>query len=138
MKTFITFLGLTLLTFCGCMHTVIGGRGDVSPDQHYELSITSHGASGKAYVDTSKKRVYLRISDLTGLTDSFHKDYKFFAAGLHWRVDWRTTNVVAVEFFDFGDKISEYDDRARQMPSNHIATVTFQRDPVTGMLSVTK
>src|ERR1017187_7449854 len=135
MRALITFIGLLLVTMCGCMHTVIGGWSQESPDRHYELSVTSHGAAGKAYIDTSRKHVYLRISDLTGLTDSFHQEYQFVAADLEWRVEWRATNIVSVEFFDCGDKISAHDEGVLHMLSNHIATARFQCDPVTGKVS---
>src|SRR5205814_1390842 len=47
----------------GCfMHTVVGnGNGVESPDGRLTLRVESHGASRKAYVDMTKKRVFIFI-----------------------------------------------------------------------------
>lgn len=59
-KTYRVWIGLLLLALCGCMHTVIG-RGDHSPHNCYRLWVTSHGAPAKAYVDKSKKKIWISI-----------------------------------------------------------------------------
>src|SRR5881296_805055 len=111
MKQFCSLALLTdgLLVICGCMHTKIGDRGQPSPDWQHRLFVSSHGASGHAYVDKTTKRVYLWITKAGSDKAVFQRKRKFTAADLDWRTHWQGTNDVTVMFFDFGDKVSMYD-----------------------------
>ena len=135
----LTFLSAGLLAVSGCMHTVIGdGYGKSSPDGQHSLAISCHGASAHAYVDKTKKRVYLWIMQQGRQEAIFQRQYKFVAADLAWRTRWQDTDDVSVVFFDFGDKISRYDAKKTRAPSNHVATLQFHRDSATGLFSETK
>jgi hypothetical protein len=116
----------------GCfMHTVIGdGMGKASPDGRLTLAVSSHGASRKAYVDTTKKRVYVWV--MTNVKEKpetlFRGEYAFTGADLTWSTRWHSPQDVSVEFYDFGDRISEYDAKKTGSASNHIATLVLIAD----------
>jgi hypothetical protein len=145
-KTFghlILILALAI-PLAGCfMHTVVGnGNGVLSPDERFTLRIQSHGAARRAYVDMSKKRVYLWIATTTKY-DSLHvavihksvtvldKKYTFTAGDLCFPVRWNGPEEVTVDFYDFGNRVSAYDARRAGMTSNHIATLAFVWDAKT-------
>jgi hypothetical protein len=120
----------------GCMHTVVSG-GAPSADNRYSLCMEKHGASGKAYVDFSKKRVYLSIwkepSDYLSHDgeELFAGKYVLQAADLCQSVHWQGVREVTVDFFDFGDKVSVYAMK-KDSPSNYISSLTFVFDASTG------
>jgi len=127
------------LALCGCTHTVIGdGLGEPSPDGQHSLAIRSHGASGHAYVDKSKKRVYVSILQQGNQKALFQREYKFVAADLGWNTGWQSTTDVAVVFFDFGHKVTRSSAEKTGAPSNHVATLKFHRDSATGQFSEAK
>jgi hypothetical protein len=142
---------LLAMVVCGCFtHTVVGnGNGVASPDGRYTLRIQSHGASRQAYVDMSKKRVYLWIATITKY-DSLHvaviepsvtvldKKYTFTAGDLCSSVRWQGSQEVAVDFYDFGDRVSSYDAEKASAPSNHVATLAFVLDAKSGRFSEKK
>jgi hypothetical protein len=122
----------------GCfMHTVVGnGNGVRSPDSRFALCHQIHGASRKAYVDLTKKRVFIWIVTppdvLLKRETVFSGKYVFQGADLCTRVEWRDSQHVIVDFYDFGDKVSSYDARKAGTPSNHVARVAFVLDAKTG------
>jgi len=137
MKPFLSCLILMLVCLCGCYHARTR-HGGFSADKRYELWVAGHGA-GKAYAKANGKHIYVRIKDRETSAELFRQEFKFVAANLSWRVDWRSTNDITVEFFDYGDKIPVYDhDSRRSLTSNHVATLRFERDPVTGKFSEMK
>jgi hypothetical protein len=123
----------------GCfMHTVVGnGNGVESPDKRLTLRVECHGASRKAYVDLTKKRVFVVIwrKDSDYLHDDgkrlFLGKYVFAGADLCSDVRWHSSQDVTVDFFDFGDRVSCYDAEKTGARSNHIATLDFTWDPKT-------
>ena len=120
----------------GCfMHTVIGnGNGAESPDKRLTLRVECHGASRKAYVDLTKKRVFVVIWRKD--SDYLHNDgkrlflgrYVFTGADLCSDVHWHGSQNVTMDFYDFGDRVSSYDAEKTGGRSNHIATLTFSWD----------
>ena len=128
--------GIVLIfTVSGCMHTyVAGGLNRVSPDKKYRISVVSHGASAKAYVDKTKKRVYLGVWEITtnNVPAAFQSKHIFIAADLWWKVQWLANDRASVTFYDYGDKVSRYEGEKNGMISNHIATITLQKDEKTG------
>jgi hypothetical protein len=121
-----------LLAICGCMHTMIGDRGVAAPDWQHRLFTSSHGASGHAYVDKTKKRVYVWITQARKETAVFEQKYNFVAADLGWDTHWSSTNDVEVVLFDFGHKVTMSNAKKTGAPSNHIATLRFHGDSATG------
>src|SRR5688572_18272520 len=132
---FILAIGL-VTALSGCfMHTVVGnGNGVESPDKRLTLRVESHGASRKAYVDLTKKRVYVLIwrkpSDYMSndWERLFSGKYVFTGADLCSRIEWHGSQEVTVDFYDFGDRASSYDARRAGSPSNHVACVAFVLD----------
>jgi len=129
------------VALAGCMmHTVIGGACAPSPDKNYQLCSTIHGASGKAFTALTKKRVYLWIATtvkyseyslpMNKSTTLLDKKYVFVAADLGTHVEWHGSDLVSVDLYDYGDGVSVY--KMRGMPSNQIATLTFQLDKQSG------
>src|SRR5438105_4646403 len=133
MKTFHLSVGFALLVLCGCTHTVVGGGG-YSADKRYRLWVTSHGASGKAYVDKSKKKLWVTISSRDNANYSaqlFQKQYIFIGSDLSWETLWQS-NDVSVVFYDWGDNVSNYNNMKHFPASNHIATLSYHLDTATG------
>src|SRR5882757_11131748 len=97
MKTYLAFVGLMLITLCGCMHTYVGG-GDDSPGKRYTLWVISHGASGKAYVDKSKKKIWISIKTREGMNSAvlFEKRYVFAGSDIRWKAHWLSDEAVSV------------------------------------------
>ena len=125
----------------GCMHTVVGGNPDVSPDKKYALGIEIYGASGKAYTAKTKKRVYLWVATNGSHEKSMtllDKKYVFSAADLGCNVHWNTPEEVSVVFFDYGDGIYAGDARKSSTPSNYVASLVFHHDSKTGRFIETK
>jgi hypothetical protein len=116
----------------GCfMHTVIGdGLGTASPDGSLTFAVSSRGASRKAYVDTTRKRVSVWV--MTNVEEKpetlFSGEYIFTGADLEWSTRWHGSQEVSVEFYDFGNRVSEYDAKKAGAASNHVATLVFVID----------
>jgi hypothetical protein len=133
MKASLLFVGLLLVALCGCMHTVTGQYSD-SADNAYRLWISSHGASGKAYVDKSKKRVWISIEKRGGTNSIalFQQRYVLTGSDIEWKIFWGSDDTVSVAFYDWGDGVSNYENMKQLPASNHIASFAFLLDPATG------
>ena len=125
---------LSALLF-GCMHTVIGdGRGTLSPDGRFTLAISSHGASRKAYVDKSKKKVWIWIGSPNSINAEplFQQCYVLNGSDIQWQTHWSSAEAASVEVYDWGDGVSNYDNMHHLTASNHIALLLFILDKNTG------
>lgn len=133
MKTHLVWIGLLVVTLCGCMHTVVGGHGE-SPDARYRLWISSHGASGKAYVDKSKKKIWVSVTsrESTNSATLFQHRYILTGSDIAWNIRWLSDEAVSVEFYDWGDGVSNYNNMKHLATSNHIASLSFALDRTTG------
>jgi len=121
----------TAALLVGCMHTVVGGNPDPSPDGRYALGMEYHGASAKAFTDRTRKRVYLWLvsNAARNHTTYIDKKYVFTASDLSSDITWAdSSEMVKVNFYDYGEGIFSSDARKRGIPSNHIATLTFVWD----------
>src|SRR5258707_10181284 len=100
MKTYLAFVGLMLITLCGCMHTYVAGGHD-SPDKQYTLWVISNGASGKAYVDKSKKKIWISIATREGMNSGvlFEKRYVLTGSDITWETRWLSDEAVSVVFY---------------------------------------
>src|SRR3954463_3172056 len=125
-------IAVLAVALSGCFtHTVIGnGMGKASPDGHLTMAISCHGASRKAYMDTTKKHVYVWImtNNLEKPESLFNGHYVFTGACLDWSILWQGASEVTVDFHDFGDRVSDVDAKKAGIPSNHIATLSFVLD----------
>ncbi|MEJ0089099.1 MAG: hypothetical protein WDM80_05025 [Limisphaerales bacterium] len=138
MKKHLASIGFMAIALCGCMHTVEGGSD--SPAKHYSLWLNSHGASGKAYVDKTKKKIWISIGK-RGSTDSevlFQQRYILTGSDIEWKISWDSDRTVSVEFYDWGDGVSNYDNMKHMTASNHIAQISFIFDQTTGKFSEQK
>jgi hypothetical protein len=126
----LTVAAAVILSSC-FTHTVIGdGLGTSSPDERFTLAVSVHGASRKAYVDTTKKRVYVWVmtNHIQKPETLFSGEYTFTGADLEWSTRWQSLKEVTVEFYDFGDRVSVYDAKKSGIPTNHVATLTYILD----------
>jgi hypothetical protein len=131
-------LGLPVTLVTGCfMHTVVGpGNGDPSPISPYTFYSEFHGAPRHAFIDRTKKRVYVWI--MAGSTDPentvtrvFHKKYIFTAGDLCSDTRWLNSNEVTMLLYDFGDGVNRSTGRKSGLRSNHVATLSFILDKTT-------
>ena len=133
MKSYVGCISLLLVGFCGCMHTVVFGGGE-SPGKRYCLSVASHGASAKAYVDNSKKRIWITIDsqDATNSATLFKQRFVLSGSDIDWNTRWSSDEAVSVDFYDWGYGVSNYKNNKHLSASNHIASFSFALDRTTG------
>src|SRR5258708_6706211 len=133
MKTYLFFIGFMLTSLCGCTHTVVGGGGD-SPDKRYSLWVNSHGALGKAYVDKSKKELWVSIESRSGTSSAvlFEQRYVLTGSDIQWDTRWSSDETVSVVFYDWGDGVSNYNNMKHLPTSNYIASLSFALDRSSG------
>ena len=106
-----------IVLFCtfllsGCfMHTVKGKSyyfppGAKSDNAEYRLGIAIHGAKRKAFVERTKKKVFVGI--YRGKKEIFSREYEVTASGLTENVSWEKLDDLKITFFDFDEGISLY------------------------------
>lgn len=124
-STILLLIIVANLVFSGCTHTYIARNPVRSPDDQYKLGVSSHGASGKAYTDTTKKRVFVWLGPHAADNPAppLYKKYVFMAADLDWDTKWNGNNEVTIDFFDYGEGVSQ--SGADSIPKNPIASLTF-------------
>jgi len=118
--------GCLCAVLVGCTHTVIGnGSGLPSPDGRLRLAVQIHGASGKAYVDQTKKRVFFWVepSGTNTAAPLFATNHVLVASGVHWHIHWLSTNEVSVDLVDYCPGVSGYS--PQRTVTNHLARFSF-------------
>jgi len=108
--------------------------GAPSPNKRFSLAISSHGASRKAYVDKTKKNIWITIynRESTNAMALFQQRYILIGSDIDWRVKWLSDEAVSVAFYDWGDGVSNYNNMKHLTASNHIASFSFTLDGTTG------
>jgi len=98
------------------------------------MCLTAHGAYGCSYVERTRKLLDVCIirGPYTNEMMLFSRRYKFVGSDLWADAKWNSTNAVTLFVYDYGNGVSEYDARAKTMPSNHIATLYFVLNIRTG------
>jgi hypothetical protein len=130
---------LALMAICvGCSRTYIGdGGGTPSPDGQLRLSVTSHGAYGRSYVDNTKKEVWISLWRADANTPIFQRSYRVVGSDVSWDTRWTSASNVVVQFFDYGDGVTSYD-APPSRPKHQIRTIRFHVDGHTGKVSQEK
>ena len=129
-----------MLCFAGCTRTYIGGgQGTPSPDGQLRVSVTSHGAYRHAYIDKTKKEVWISLSRAGAQTKKplFQRSYRIVGSDVSWDTRWASPINVVVQFFDYGDGVSIYD-VPTNTPTHSIRTIRFRVDGQTGKVSEEK
>ena len=140
MTGFRHFSLFALLLFCvaGCSRTYVGdGEGTASPDGQLRLSVTSHGAYRHAYIDKTKKEVWISVWRARDQQPVFQQSYRIVGSDVSWGTRWSSSSNVLVEFFDYGDGVSSYD-VPTNTPTRQIRTIRFRVDGQTGKVSEDK
>src|SRR5438128_1758099 len=122
--TYAPLLGLTILYLTGCSYTHVGdGLGTPSPDGTFRLAVGIDGASRHAYVDKTKKKVWIRIESGSGTNSAslFQHGYVITGSDVTWKTSWSGPEAVSVELYDWGDGVSNYNNMNHMITSNHIA-----------------
>jgi len=81
-------------------------------------------------VAKTKKRFAVWLGPTRSSGNSFRplkKQYIFVAGDLSWEVDWRRSEEVAIDLFDYGHGVSSIDARKTGVPSNHVASLLFRQ-----------
>ena len=126
---------MLLLCLTGCSYTNVGdGLGTPSPDGKFRLAVGVNGAYRQAYIDKTKKEVWISIKNgsATNSTPLFEHRYILVGSDIEWKTGWSSTEAVSVEFYDWGDGVSNYDNMNHMTASNHIALLSFIFDKNTG------
>jgi hypothetical protein len=133
-----------MLTLClaGCFsHTHVGdGLGTPSPDGKFRLAVGVDGASRHAYVDKTKKKVWIWIGSSSGTNSTllFEHAYVLTGSDVAWETRWSGPEAVSVEIYDWGDGVSNYNNMNHLTASNHIALLSFMLDKNTGKFTEKK
>ena len=148
MSRFHHFWLLTFLLFCvaGCSRTYIGdGQGTASPDGQLRLSVTSHGAYRHAYIDKTKKDVWISVWRAGTQTQQplFQHSYQIVGSDVSWDTRWLSSSNVVVQFFDYGDGVISSDGGGlfgapTDAPTHQIRTIRFRVDGQTGKVNEDK
>ena len=117
----------------GCSHTVTGSNYYFPPSSRpenaqYHLWISTEGASRKAYVAKTKKKVTLGIE--RGNENIFIREYEMTASSLETDVSWDKIDDLRITFFDFNEGISIYDRATAYKSGKVIFMLHFTFDPV--------
>jgi hypothetical protein len=124
----------------GCSRTYIGdGQGTASPDGQLRLSVTSHGAYRHAYVDKTKKEIWVSVWRTSAQTQTplFQQRYRLVGSDVSWDTRWLSPSNVLVRFFDYGDGVTSYD-VPTNAPTHQIRAIRFRLDAQTGKVSEDK
>ena len=109
-------------------------KGTPSPDDKLRLAVGIDDASGHADVDRTKKIVSVSIGRGDGLDwdPVFQRDYVLTGSDVAWETRWSSPEAVSVEFYDWGDGVSNHNNANHMTSSNHIALLSFVLDKTTG------
>ena len=136
MNKFIHLLPILILLLTGCSsHTHVGdGTGTPSPDRRFRLAVGIDGAPRHAYVDKTKKTVWIWIGNgsATNFNPLFKQSYTLTGSDIAWETHWSSANAVSVELYDWGGGVSNYNNMNHMTKSNHIALLSFVLDKSTG------
>ena len=128
-------LGILALCLAGCMCTEVGdGSGTSAPDGKFRLAVVIDGAPRHAYIDKTKKKVgiWIETGPNTNSVTLFHRSYVLTGSDIEWKTTWSSPEAVSVEFYDWGDGVSNYNNMNHMTSSNHIALLSFVLDKNTG------
>jgi len=131
----LSLLATAMLCLAGCMRTHVGdGEGTTSPDGKFPLAVGVDGAAGRAYVDKTKKSAWIWIGsgNSTNSVSLFQREYVLTGSDMTWETRWSSPDTVSVEFYDWGDGVSNYNNMNHMTASNHIARLSFVFDKTTG------
>ena len=122
------------LSGCGKPYTdMTDCDGTLSPDGKARLSVRVNGAPGYAYVNKSEKIIWLWIVDANSDSKEFFRGgYSLTGSDVEWQTYWASADAVSVEFYDWGDGVSNYHNMSHAAASNHIATLSFILNKRTG------
>ena len=123
------------LGFTGCSATEVGdGLGTPSPDGRLRLAVLIDGAYGHAYIDKTRKKIWIQIGtgSAANYTPLFDHTYVLTGSDIEWKTHWSSTEAVSVELYDWGDGVSNYNNMEHMTASNHIALLSFILDKSTG------
>ncbi|HEY5040453.1 MAG TPA: hypothetical protein VIK53_00435 [Verrucomicrobiae bacterium] len=136
MQKLFQFILIASLFLVGCSsHTTVGGGlNRTSPDGKFELSIECNGANGHAYIDKTKKTIWIWINDISSPNrkELFKNSYTFVGSDIQWQTSWTSNQLVSLEVYDWGDGVSNYNNMNHMTASNHIALLSFVLDKATG------
>jgi hypothetical protein len=123
------------LLLAGCSHThVSDGSGTSSPGGRFYLAVACNGASGRAYIDNTRKKIRIGIfngnADAPGLL--FEHTYTMTGSDITWKTYWSSVDTVSVEIYDWGNGVSNYNNMLHLAVSNHIALLVFALDKTSG------
>jgi hypothetical protein len=98
------------------------------------LNVESDGTPGHAYIDKTPKTIWVWIGSDSGTNyvRLFRQNYAFIGSEIEWKTGWSSDEAVSVEFYDWGDRVYNYNNKNNMPASNHIATLSFVLDKTTG------
>lgn len=141
----------------GCMSTYTAGSEE-SPDGMYVISVHVRGSGGRAYIDQTKKTVFVSIETIgtqkptivtnyqNGAVVSesvvavsgkpgkvlLEKKYRIRGSDVCWDATWRKGDNVALSFYDYGPGVSYYDAKTNGAPKREICTLHYKLDSKSG------
>jgi len=112
----------------------------------YHLYIEVHGASRHAFVDRTKKRIFLWMYEKNIPMPSWiepkrknivcmRAQYEIVAAHLDWEVRWEKEDEVEIVFYELPEGFSEYDENLKEGDRTERMRVRFVRDKTSGQFT---
>jgi hypothetical protein len=116
-------IALSLFTVClsSCSHTWVGQTFLYPPtlkplesnQAEFKVIVEADGATGKAYIDRTKKQVYVWLNKRS--VTKAHFQYTLHAADLNFDVTWYAPGDCTLHFYDLPDGVSSYDQNAKTL-----------------------
>jgi hypothetical protein len=154
------FIGLLVFTvvFGGCISTYTAGT-DNSPDGKYLVGGHIRGAGGRAYIDNTRKTVFITIETtgtqrtmivtnyqngaiisekvvaVSGKAGKLVLEKKYYVRGSYvgWNDTWGKDDSLTVVLYDYGPEIYWEDATKKGIPKRIIRVLHYSFDPKSGV-----
>jgi hypothetical protein len=154
---FVSLLISAVVGCAGCTSTFTAGSDD-SPDGRYAVFVHVRGTGGRAYIDDTKKSVFIIIGTKSNQTPTIltnyqngaiasetvvavsgkpgkpllEKKYHIHGSDVCWNDVWGKNDNVTVSLYDYGPSVSSYDAEKNGTPKREIQTLHYRFDSKSG------
>lgn len=119
----------------------------VSPNKKYQIWIRAFRTPKRAFVDRTRKSIGISIIknngdyadwDAPASFILYTNHYQFECSDVRFQTSWDEENNIAVTLYDYAPDVYQEDAQRAGIPSNYIATLSFDLDKQTGKFRETK
>ena len=156
-RLFTTLLISTVVCCTGCIYTYNAGS-EASPDGRYVVCGEVDGAGGRAFIDNTKKTVFITIETrgtqrptiVTNYQNGavvsesvvavngkagkplLEKKYHVYGSDVSWDAIWGKDDNVTLFFYDYGPGVYWEDAKKNGIPKREIRTLHYEFDSKSG------